>query len=187
MPRYSKHEFQIGEWWLSQRDGSPAWYATFYDAAAKRSRRVSLGTDDFEQARQRLLERYLDEHRPQQAPAETVALADIVLDYYKKHGSEARSAVNIRKSCAYWVDFFGDASIAEADEAAPAGRLYRPPDRAGARHGLRPAHSRRRQGRAPPRLAARRNRERAVYSERQGGVRRASRQAAQSSPSSRPC
>ena len=92
MPRYSKREFQIGEWWLSQRDGSPAWYATFYDGAAKRSRRISLGTDDFEQARQRLLERYLDEHRPQQAPAEAVTLADIVLDYYKKHGSEARSA-----------------------------------------------------------------------------------------------
>ena len=114
MPRYSKREFQVGEWWLSQRDGSPAWYATFYDGAAKRSRRISLGTDDFEQARQRLLERYLDEHRPQQAPAETVALADIVLDYYKKHGSEARSAVSIRKSCAYWVEFFADASIAEA-------------------------------------------------------------------------
>jgi integrase len=114
MPRYSKHEFQVGDWWLSQRDGSPAWYATFYDAAAKRSRRISLGTDHFEQARQRLLERYLDEHRPQQAPAETVALADIVLDYHKKHGSEARSAVSIRKSCAYWVEFFGDASIAEA-------------------------------------------------------------------------
>ena len=114
MPRYSKHEFQVGEWWLSQRDGSPAWYATFYDAAAKRSRRISLGTDDFEQARQRLLERYLDEHRPQQAQAETVALADIVLDYYRKHGSEARSAVSVRISCAYWVEFFGDASIAEA-------------------------------------------------------------------------
>jgi integrase len=114
MPRYSKREFQIGEWWLSQRGGSPAWYATVYDAAAKRSRRISLGTDDFEQARQRLLERYLDECRPQQAPAEAVALADIVLDYYKKHGSEARSAVSIRKSCAYWVEFFADASIAEA-------------------------------------------------------------------------
>jgi integrase len=113
MPRYSKREFQVGEWWLSQRDGSPAWYATFYDGAAKRSRRISLGTDDFEQARQRLLERYLDEHRPQQAPAETVALADIVLDYYKKHGREARSAVSIRRSCAYWVEFFADASIAE--------------------------------------------------------------------------
>ena len=106
--------FQVGEWWLSQRSGSPAWYATFYDAAAKRTRRVSLGTDDFEQARQRLLERYLEEHRPQNAPAETVALADIVLDYYKTHGSEARSAGSIRTSCAYWVDFFGEASIAEA-------------------------------------------------------------------------
>ena len=114
MPRYTKHSFQIGEWWLSQRSGSPAWYATFYDAAAKRTRRVSLGTDDFEQARQRLLERYLEEHRPQNAPAETVALADIVLDYYKAHGARARSAGSIRRSCGYWVDFFGDASIAEA-------------------------------------------------------------------------
>ena len=92
MPRYTKHSFQVGEWWLSQRSGSPAWYATFYDAAAKRTRRISLGTDDFEQARERLLERYLEEHRPQNAPAEMVALADIVLDYYKAHGSEVRSA-----------------------------------------------------------------------------------------------
>jgi hypothetical protein len=114
MPRYTKHSFQIGEWWLSQRSGSPAWYATFYDAAAKRTRRVSLGTDDFERARQRLLERYLEDHRPQNAPAETVALADIVLDYYEKRGSEARSATSIKTSCGYWVDFFGEASIAEA-------------------------------------------------------------------------
>ena len=74
MPRYTKHSFQVGEWWLSQRSGSPAWYATFYDAAAKRTRRISLGTDNFEQARQRLLERYLEEHRPQNAPTETVTL-----------------------------------------------------------------------------------------------------------------
>ena len=80
MPRYTKHSFQVGEWWLSQRSGSPAWYATSYDSEAQRTRRVSLGTDDFEQARQRLLERYLEQHRPQSAPAETVALADILLD-----------------------------------------------------------------------------------------------------------
>jgi integrase len=114
MPRYTKHSFQVGEWWLSQRSGSPAWYATIYDAAAKRTRRVSLGTDDFEQARQRLLERYLEEHRPQNAPAEAVALADILLDYYKNHGSQARSAGSVRTSCAYWVEFFGEASVAEA-------------------------------------------------------------------------
>src|SRR5690242_5639597 len=114
MPRYTKHSFQVGEWWLSQRSGSPAWYATKYDTAAQRTRRVSLGTDDFEQARQRLLERYLEQHRPQNAPAESVALADILLDYYKKHGSEVRSGGSVKTSCAYWVDFFGDASIAEA-------------------------------------------------------------------------
>ena len=114
MPRYTKHSFQVGEWWLSQRSGSPAWYATCYDAATQRTRRVSLGTDDFEQARQRLLERYLEEHRPQNAPAESVALADILLDYYKTQGSEARSAGSARTSCRYWVDFFGEASVAEA-------------------------------------------------------------------------
>ena len=114
MPRYTKHSFQVGEWWLSQRSGSPAWYATCYDAATQRTRRVSLGTDDFEQARQRLLERYLEQHRPQNAPAESVALADILLDYYKTQGSQARSAGSVRTSCGYWVDFFGEASVAEA-------------------------------------------------------------------------
>jgi integrase len=114
MPRYTKHSFQVGEWWLSQRSGSPAWYAISYDGAAQRTRRVSLGTDDFEQARQRLLERYLEQHRPQNAPAETVALADILLDYYKTQGSQARSAGSVRTSCGYWVEFFGEASISEA-------------------------------------------------------------------------
>ncbi len=114
MPRYTKHEFQVGEWWLSQRSGSPAWYATCYDAEAKRTRRVSLGTDDFEQARQKLLERYLEQHRPQNAPAETVALADLLLDYYKTHGSHARSGGSVKTSCGYWVEFFGEASVAEA-------------------------------------------------------------------------
>jgi integrase len=114
MSRYTKHSFQVGEWWLSQRSGSPAWYATCYDAAAQRTRRVSLGTDDFEQARQSLLERYLEQHRPQSAPAEEVALADVLLDYYKSHGSQARSAGSVRTSCGYWVDFFGESSIAEA-------------------------------------------------------------------------
>ena len=128
MPRYTKRNFQVGEWWLSQRDGSPAWYATFYDGAAKRSRRISLGTDDFEQARQRLLERYLDEHRPQQAPAETVALADIVLDYYKKHGSADAQ----RRQHPQIVRLLGRVlwrrQHRRGDEADPAGRLHRPPD-----------------------------------------------------------
>jgi integrase len=114
MPRYTRHEFQVGEWWLSQRSGSPAWYATCYDSETQRTRRVSLGTDDFEQARQKLLERYLEQHRPQNASAEAVALADILLDYYKSHGSQARSAGSVRTSCAYWVEFFGEAAVAEA-------------------------------------------------------------------------
>src|ERR1700730_17257924 len=35
-------KFQVAEWWLSQRSGSPAWYATCYDSEAQRTRRVSL-------------------------------------------------------------------------------------------------------------------------------------------------
>ncbi len=56
----------------------------------------------------------MEQHRPQNAPAETVALADILLDYYKSHGSQARSAGSVRTSCGYWVDFFGEATVAEA-------------------------------------------------------------------------
>jgi hypothetical protein len=49
-----------------------------------------------------LLERYLAEHRPQNAPAEAVALADIVLDYYKAHGAQTRSAGSIRIKTPYF-------------------------------------------------------------------------------------
>ena len=93
MPRYTKHRFQIGEWWLSQRSGSPAWYATFYDQAAKRTRRVSLGTDDFEQARQRLLERYLEE-----APAAERACRDGRPRRYRARLFQERMAAQAR-SC----------------------------------------------------------------------------------------
>jgi hypothetical protein len=75
------------------------WFCNWDVADSQRTRRISLGTDDFEQARPKLLERYLEEHRPQSAPPDGVALSDILLDYYKKHGSQTRSAGSARISC----------------------------------------------------------------------------------------
>ena len=51
MYRYKKGEFTIGEYWLDKRHGSPAYYRCWYDADAKRTRRVSLNSADFDEAK----------------------------------------------------------------------------------------------------------------------------------------
>ncbi len=65
MPRTSKDTFKLGENWLGKRSGSETWYRYFWDAETGRTRRISLGTEDFEEAKQALTEWYAREHHPE--------------------------------------------------------------------------------------------------------------------------
>ena len=112
MPKYKHRKHQIGNWWLTQRSGSPAWYAETWDEAAKRTRRISLGTAELEEAKEKLLEKYLAEVRPVNEPADGVLLADLILDYYNGHGVNLVSASNTQTMCGYWADYFGEDSVA---------------------------------------------------------------------------
>ena len=118
MGKYSKREFQLGEWWLGQREGSPAWYAFRYDECKRRTERVSLGTDSLERAKEKLTELYLQtrvvrDEKPGDAP-----LADVLRRYWDGHAKNLRSASSNRDCINRWLDFWGTAYVGELTDVA---------------------------------------------------------------------
>jgi len=113
MPTYAKHQFQLGDFWISQRSGSPAYYRTWQDKSAGRSRRASLGTTDFEEAKQRLTDWFVNNQRPVNAKPEDVSLSSVLSSYYEHHGQHLKSVEAVRLGLRYWLEFYGDVSVAE--------------------------------------------------------------------------
>ncbi len=113
MPTYTQRDYKLGDYWLSQRSGSPAYYRTWQDKSAGRSRRTSLGTTDFEEAKQRLTDWFINNERPQHAEPKDVPLASVLSAYYEHHGQHAKSAEFIRLSIKYWLEFFGEQCVGD--------------------------------------------------------------------------
>ena len=84
--------FQIGPYYLSQRPNSPQWCRTYFDADTRQTRRVSLGTADFEAAKEALAAWYtLHGRRDREEPC-SVVLATVCARYHEKQGQHVRSA-----------------------------------------------------------------------------------------------
>lgn len=115
MPRYTRREFQVGPYWLSQREGSPAWYKTWQDAKARQTRRISLGTTDLETAKQLLAEWYASQFQApsDDLPPSSVKLAEVILDYWNGQGSKLRSHETAKIMLRYWQEFWGDVTVAD--------------------------------------------------------------------------
>jgi integrase len=114
--KYQKREFRLGEYWLSQRSNSSAWLRTFYDEQAKQTRRVSLGTDDFDTAKRKLEDWYMEQRMKtaQNLPAEEVTLTEIFKDYLEQHAIKLRSYVSLKILLRYWTEFWGeDGTVAD--------------------------------------------------------------------------
>jgi len=116
MPRYATKDkrFQIGDYWLSQRkNGSGAWFRTWYDARTEQTRRASLGTQDFEHAKQLLEDWYfLNRNKTDQSP-EDVTIAELLARYWNEHGSKVRSTAQIKAGINHWLDFYEDRKVSE--------------------------------------------------------------------------
>lgn len=106
---------QIGDYWLSKRPGSAQWCRTWYDADTRQTKRASLGTDDFPAAQIALAE-WVVRHAKlgKQAPQDT-PLAQVLVRYWHRKGSELKSKEVTEIALAYWSDFFGDAVVSELD------------------------------------------------------------------------
>jgi integrase len=109
MSKYAKKEYRVGAFWLGQRSGSPAWYRCFYEEATRRTKRVSLGTEDFETAKKKLDAWYLDQRMKtaQDLAADEVTLGEIFKDYLEEHAVKLRSYQSSVILLRYWEEFWG--------------------------------------------------------------------------------
>jgi hypothetical protein len=95
---------RIGDYWLSRRPNSAQWCRTWFDAAARQTRRASLGTDDFDAARVALAKWVtLNVTIPQQHPRD-VPLATVFARYYQHHGQSVRSGAINRRNLRQMLD-----------------------------------------------------------------------------------
>lgn len=93
MPRSSSRDarpaegqrFQVGDYWLSQQARSDVWCRTWYDADARQTKRASLGTKDFREAKERLTDWFVAQHRPENADLSLITLAQVLQIYWDDH------------------------------------------------------------------------------------------------------
>jgi integrase len=113
MPRYSKTKFTLGDWYLTQRSGSPAWYRATIEAG--KIKRVSLLTDDYDLAKQRFSDWWAAHYKLEanDRPPSAVKLADVLNDYECQHLPKVRSAESIKIILRYWREWWGDATVAD--------------------------------------------------------------------------
>ncbi|CUW85778.1 tyrosine-type recombinase/integrase [Rhizobium pusense] len=115
MSRYAKKEYRVGDFWLGQRAGSPAWYRCFYEEASRRTKRASLGTDDFEEAKRRLDAWYMEQRMrtAQDLPPSEVTLKEVFQDYLDHHAIKLRSYESTKIVLRYWREFYGEKATVE--------------------------------------------------------------------------
>jgi len=110
---------------------APAWYATCYDSETQRNATCQPWARTILRQGPAKTPRALSGTAPaaETPPAETVApRRTFLLDYYKESWQVRRRQRPAASgtSCGYWVEFFGEASIAEATKTAAARSLHRP-------------------------------------------------------------
>ena len=119
MPRYNvRRAYQVGDYWLSQISRSPAWYRTWYDDKTRQTRRVSLCTADFEDAKEKLTDWVLINHKRKKEAPERVTLAELFAPFYERHASKLASAYQCQLSLRYWLEFHEEATVAAALDIA---------------------------------------------------------------------
>jgi len=104
---------QIGEYWLSKREGSDKWCRTWFDAAARQTRRASLGTADFQEGKLKLWEWFAKHGRIAQQQPQDAALALVLVRYWERHASSLASAEFAKIALRYWTEFWGEATVSE--------------------------------------------------------------------------
>ena len=110
MPRYNskKRDYTVGEYWLSQQHRSKAWCRTWYDAKTRQTKRASLGTDNFEEAKARLDDWFTMNRTMSHEKQEDIMLADILARYWEQHAKHLPSADRSQSAIKHWLEFYGD-------------------------------------------------------------------------------
>lgn len=115
MPRYGfDKRFRLGRYFLGKQSRSPAWCRCYYDPVTRQTKRHSLGTTDFEEAKLRLHDWYLLNHRPGENPhAPPITVAACLARYWEHHAKKQTSAARTKINIEHWLDFFGDRPVTD--------------------------------------------------------------------------
>ena len=108
---------QIGSYWLSKKPrrdrADEPWCRTWYDERARQTRRVSLGTSDFQTAAVKLAQWVAaNERQYGQAPDE-VLIDTVLLNYWNDHAQHIASARTARLNLSYWQEFWEGYTVAD--------------------------------------------------------------------------
>ena len=114
MSKYDKREFRVGDYWLDKRNGSPAFYRCWLDG--RQVRRASLGTADFEVAKRRLEEWYVEHRQVDNEKPADASLADVLRRYWEEHGKLVASADSNKDCLKRWLEFWGDSRVSDLQD-----------------------------------------------------------------------
>ncbi|RVD58838.1 site-specific integrase [Mesorhizobium sp. M2D.F.Ca.ET.223.01.1.1] len=115
MARGVKRLFQIGDHWLDRRDDRPGWYRFSYDPTTRQTRKFSMETDNFEEAKAKLEDWYMEQRlrSGRDLRSEDVTLRDLFKEYEANHVHKLRSRQAVSILLRYWLDFWKDATVAD--------------------------------------------------------------------------
>lgn len=119
MSGYNKKRlFTIGDYWISQLPGnrSPAYYRTWWCKKTRQTRRKSLNTANLAEAKQRLTDWFILEHKKKNQPSSDIMLSELFARFFDKYGSTLVSAVTVRAHLRYWIEFHDTATLQEAGD-----------------------------------------------------------------------
>src|SRR5487761_654290 len=115
--RCIEHVGQIGNYWLSRKSGrdgaDDAWCRTWYDVRARQTRRVSLGTTDFQEASLRLAAWVVANQRSHKAAPDQVLIEAVLLNYWNDHAQHLPSADTQWLGLSYWQEYWARRTIAD--------------------------------------------------------------------------
>ena len=123
MAKYEKREFKLGDFWISQRPNSPAFCRTWYDNDGRQTRRVSLETTDWEEAKQRLTAWFVAQQSGPEPVSKSYMLSEVLLAYHEARGQHTYKPDNVTTSGRYWLDCLGDIPAEKAAEMEASTRV----------------------------------------------------------------
>jgi hypothetical protein len=88
----SEEQFRIGRFFLGKRSTSQSWCVCWFDPGTRQTRRASLGTSDFQEAKLRLAEYVTKNEALREAKPDEVLFEAILIRYWENHGRRLPSA-----------------------------------------------------------------------------------------------
>jgi integrase len=98
---------------LDRRPNSPIWCACWFDPASRQTRRSSLGTADFQEAKILLAKHAITHEELKNAKPHAVPLEQVFIRYWEGHAKHLPSAEQARITMGLWSDLLPEITVAE--------------------------------------------------------------------------